>query len=428
MLTRVRTNYAGLPREVFVLTAVAFCVAVGFGMFMPVLTLFAKQFGVSDFAASLIVSLFAAARLISTGPSAWLTNRFGEAKVLAAGLAIVAVTSIMVGFSRTYPEFLIWRTAGGLGSAMFTVSALALLLRVTPAPMRGRASGLYQGGFVLGNITGPGIGALFAYSLRMPFFVNAAMVTAATAVTLVMLLHARFATEEPTVVADEEVNPIESLRGFSGVAHGMRMPVYRAVVLAALVQGFVLYGMRNAVVPLYAVEEVGGSSRLASLAFGLGSAANAMFLYSAGRTSDLRGRRPAFLLGAGGVLFGVTLLASPPHIASFLLSAVLFGVGGAFLGASMPAMLGDVTRGARGGVLIAVYQAASDLGTILGPFIGGAILQRTGSYALTFGFGAVLVGFVVLVGLRTPESRPRQRPTAPPSHTLPPFPSVPPAD
>lgn len=426
MLSRIRHNYAGLPREVFVLTTVAFCVAVGFGMFMPILTLFAKQFGVSDFAASLIVSLFAAARLVSTGPAAWMTNRFGEAKVLAAGLAIVAVTSIMVGFARSYPEFLIWRTAGGLGSAMFTVSALALLLRVTPAPMRGRASGLYQGGFVLGNITGPGIGALFAFSLRLPFFVNAAMVTSATVVTLVMLLHARFANEETAAVVADEPNPIENLRGFSGLAHGMRMPVYRAVVVAALVQGFVLYGMRNAVVPLFAVHELGGSSRLASLAFGLGSASNAMLLYTAGRTSDLRGRKPAFLLGAGGIMLGIVLLASPAHVSTFFISAVLFGVGGAFLGASMPAMLGDVTRGARGGVLIGVYQAASDLGTILGPFVGGAILERTGSYTWTFGFGAVLVAAVVLIGLRTPESRPAHRATH--GAPQPPLPTTPPTD
>ena len=419
MLSRVRSNYAGLPREVLVLTSVAFCVAVGFGMFMPVLTLFAKQFGVSDFAASLIVSLFAAARLLSTGPSAWMTNKFGEAKVLAAGLAIVSVTSVMVGFAHSYPEFLIWRTAGGLGSAMFTVSALALLLRVTPAHLRGRASGLYQGGFVLGNITGPGIGALFAFSLRVPFFVNAGMVLAATVVTLVMLLHARFAVEPQEPAAEDEPNPLENLRGFAGLMHGMRLPVYRVVVIAALVQGFVLYGMRNAVIPLFAVHELGGSSRLASLAFGLGSVSNALLLYRAGRTSDLRGRKPAFLLGAGGVLLGVTLLASPSHVSTFLISAVAFGVGGAFLGASMPAMLGDVTRGARGGVLIAVYQAASDLGTILGPFIGGAILEQTRSYTWTFGSGVALVAVMFLLGVRVPESRPRQHQATPTSAALP---------
>lgn len=409
MRSGLRENYEGMPREVFVLTSVAFCVAIGFGMFLPVITIFAKQFGVSDFAASFIVSIFAAARLVSTGPAAWMTNRCGEAKVLAAGLAIVAGTSVMVGLSRSYSEFLIWRTAGGLGSAMFTVSALALLLRVTPAHLRGRASGLYQGGFVLGNIAGPGIGALFAFSLRLPFFVNAGMLLIASAVTMLMLLHARFATEDTDTTAASpaasgDANPLEDLRGIRGLVFGMKMPVYRLVVITSLVQGFVLFGLRNALVPLFADHQL-SSVRLSSYAFGLGALMNATLLYVAGRTSDLRGRKPAFILGAMLMFTGTALLAAPASVATFLISAVCFGAGGSFIGASSPAMLGDVTKGARGGVLIATYQAVGDLGAILGPLVGGLVLEQTDSYSWTFGFAAAIVACVVLLGLRTPESR-----------------------
>ena len=41
---------------------------------------------------------------------------------------------------------------GGVGSAMFTVAALSLLLRVTPQSHRGRAAATWQGGFILGGI------------------------------------------------------------------------------------------------------------------------------------------------------------------------------------------------------------------------------------------------------------------------------------
>ena len=402
----MRHTYAGMPKEVFVLTSVAFCVAVGFGMFLPVITIFAKQFGVSDFAASFVVSIFAAARLVSTGPAAWMTNRFGEARVLAAGLGIVAATSVMVGFSHSYVEFLIWRTAGGLGSAMFTVSALTLLLRVTPGHLRGRASGLYQGGFVIGNIAGPGIGSLVAFSLRVPFFVNAGMLVVASTVTMVMLLHARFAPEEAPTTGEVEFNPIEQLKGIRGLREGLRMPVYRLVVLTSLVQGFVLFGMRNALVPLFAAHQL-GSPRLSSLAFGLGALTNAVFLYIAGHTADLRGRKPAFFVGSTMMFLGTALFTVPPHVAIFLVSAACFGVGGSFIGASMPAMLGDVTRGARGGILVAAYQGVGDLGAILGPLAGGLILERTNSYPLTFALGAVLIAVVIGLSVSVKETRPK---------------------
>ena len=43
---------SGLPPEVAVLTAVAFCVALGFGILAPAIPVFARTFGVSAFQAA----------------------------------------------------------------------------------------------------------------------------------------------------------------------------------------------------------------------------------------------------------------------------------------------------------------------------------------------------------------------------------------
>ena len=51
----LRETFAGMPREVAVLTAVAFAVAVGFGIVFPAIPLFAKEFGVSNTAAAAVV-------------------------------------------------------------------------------------------------------------------------------------------------------------------------------------------------------------------------------------------------------------------------------------------------------------------------------------------------------------------------------------
>ena len=56
---------AGLPREVAVLTAVAFCVALGFGILAPSLPIFARTFDVSALQASAVISVFALMRFVS---------------------------------------------------------------------------------------------------------------------------------------------------------------------------------------------------------------------------------------------------------------------------------------------------------------------------------------------------------------------------
>jgi len=83
-----------LPVEVSVLASIAFFVALGFGIVIPSIPIFADSFGVSALAASAVVSAFALMRFVSSPFAGAWTNRFGERRVLAAGLGIVAVSSL----------------------------------------------------------------------------------------------------------------------------------------------------------------------------------------------------------------------------------------------------------------------------------------------------------------------------------------------
>ena len=116
-----------LPREVFILSVVGFFVAVGYGMIIPAIPLFAKTFGVSTTAIGLIVSMFAISRFGSGLISGRFVDRIGERLTLGVGLFLVAVSSLLCGLSTSYDQLLIFRMAGGLGSSMFSVSALSLI-------------------------------------------------------------------------------------------------------------------------------------------------------------------------------------------------------------------------------------------------------------------------------------------------------------
>src|SRR6516164_2536017 len=167
-----RGPFRGLPREVPILTAISFTVALGFGIVAPDIPAFARHFGVSTAAAASVVSAFALMRIVGALPAGRLADRFGQATVMATGIAIVAVSSIVAGFSGSFTELIILRGAGGLGSAMFGVSAQTLLLVSVPTEQRGRASGLYAGGFLVGGISGPAVGGLIAaWSMRAPFII-----------------------------------------------------------------------------------------------------------------------------------------------------------------------------------------------------------------------------------------------------------------
>ena len=167
---------------------VAFCVAVGFGVLVPVLPVFARSFGVGNAEVGAVISAFALMRLISSPFCGWLIKILSERIIMATGIFIVAISSGLAGLSRSYPQLLVLRGLGGIGSAMFTVAAFTLLLTSVEAGLRGRAAGFFQAGFLIGGITGPALGGvLSAISLTAPFFFYAGTLVVAGTAGLVLL-------------------------------------------------------------------------------------------------------------------------------------------------------------------------------------------------------------------------------------------------
>src|SRR5205085_2724568 len=179
---------ADLPREVRVLVVVAFFVALGYGLVAPALPRFARNFGVGKAAAAAVISAFAFLRIAFAFPAGRLIDRVGERLVLGTGIAIVAVSSLLAGLAQSYWQLLVLRGIGGVGSAMFSISAMSLLVRMVTPMQRARAVGLWQGGFLLGGIAGPGVGGVVTHiSLRLPFFLYAATLAVAGTVAIVAL-------------------------------------------------------------------------------------------------------------------------------------------------------------------------------------------------------------------------------------------------
>jgi MFS family permease len=379
-----------------VLAAVSLSVAVGFGVVAPAIPLFAREFGVGRTAAGAVISAFAFMRLVFALAGGRLVDRFGERVILAAGIGIVALSSAVAGLAQSYAQLLVLRGVGGVGSAMFTVSAFSLLLRVTGPAQRGRATGLFQGGFIIGGITGPALGGVLSgYSLRVPFFVYAATLAVAGGIALAYLSRTELRAKE---TAAAEVPPAR-------LGTALRDPAYRAALVANLGVGYVLFGARNSLIPLFVAEGLLREPLWTGIGFVVSSAASAALLLPAGRFSDTRGRRPALLLGGGLSVLSVALLALSTDLGVYLVAMLLFGVGFAFLTPAAGAIVGDVVEG-RGGTVVATFQMAADIGAIAGPLLAGW-LADTYTYGAAFGscVGVLALGLVLAVvmpGARRP--------------------------
>ncbi|HEY6279965.1 MAG TPA: MFS transporter [Streptosporangiaceae bacterium] len=398
-----RGPFRGLPREVAILTAVSFTVALGFGIVAPDIPAFARHFGVSTAAAASVVSAFALIRIAGALPAGRLVDRFGEPAVMACGIAIVAVSSIVAGFSGSFAELIVLRGAGGFGSAMFGVSAQTLLLASVPGADRGRASGLYAGGFLVGGITGPALGGLIAaWSMRAPFIIYGVLLVVPGIIAAVAL-RGRPGRNPGTRPPASRILP--------EVARALRNRAFRAAAAANLADGFAVIGVRSAIVPLFVRDVLHRSAIWTGIGFGVVAVLNAATLLPGGWLADRFGRRPVIvggcLVSAGGLVM-LAVLPGPAGLAGYLGALAVVGAGSGLLDVGPAAMIGDILAG-RGGTLVASYQMSGDIGAVAGPVTAGYLVD-VASYQAAFGLAAGVLGLSAVLGLFAPETRWAHRP------------------
>jgi MFS family permease len=383
---------------VWVIVAANFVIAIGFALVAPALPAFARGFDVSVTAASLVISAFAFARLTFAPVSGRLVTLLGERRVYLAGLLIVAVTTGACALATAYWQLLTLRTLSGIGSTMFTVSAFGLLVRVTPAPLRGRAAGMWGTGFLLGNVTGPLIGGgLITISLRAPFVVYAMTLVVAGAIVWYFLRHSALLAAD-----DDPDRPTASLR------EALRHPTYRAALVSNFATGWTAFGVRVALTPLFIIEVLRREESFAGTAFAVYAAANVAMLPLSGRLSDRIGRKPLMLAGLGTAGAGMVWLGFTDSVLTFLVATVIGGLGTGLLSPPQQAAVADVIGSrARGGQVLAVSQMTMDVGAVLGPVLAGLLVDRS-SFGAAFGLTGALSLAAALVWLTARETLPRK--------------------
>ncbi|MGH3787113.1 MAG: MFS transporter [Pseudonocardiaceae bacterium] len=394
--TGAATAAPRLPGEVWVLVAVSFVIAVGFGIVAPALPTFARSFDVSVTAASIVISAFAFMRLAFAPVSGKLVSALGERPVYIWGIIVVGLSTGACAFAAGYWQLLVLRALGGIGSTMFTVSAVGLLIRLTPPALRGRSTSLWATSFLLGSVTGPLVGGgLIAISLRAPFVVYALALFVAAAVAWLFL-------RRSVVVGVAPAGHIPALT----VREAWANPAYRAALASNFANGWAVFGVRISLVPLFVVEALHRPESLAGVALAVFAAGNVAMLMVSGRLADSLGRRRPMLVGL--VVTGVATiwLGFTGGVAEFLVAALIAGAGTGLITPAQGATVADVIGSqSRAGPVLAAVQMTADIGAILGPIAAGLLADQI-SYSAAFALTGSISLLAAAIWLRSPETLP----------------------
>ena len=405
-----------IPGEIRILIAAAFIIAIGFGIITPVLPQYAKSFGVGAFGVSAVVSIFGLARLLLAPLSGRATMRFGESGVYITGVSIVGLSMFFVAFAQTYPQLLIFRGMGGFGSTLFTVSAMSFLAAKSPPAIRGRVSGAYASAFLVGNISGPIVGGLLVgLGPRAPFLIYGSALLVASLVVYLGLHRRRRA--ERHEVADERVPWT--------FGEAVKEQSYRAALTSFFANGWATFGVRNAIMPLFAASAFAGTgffldgAQTAAVALSIFAVGNVLAVTFLSRLSDRFGRKPLIVSGLAVAALGTGVLGFMTDPWLFFLASLVAGAGTGMLNAPQQAAIADlVGQERKAGTVMSSAQMASDIGSITGPLFIGWLVDVYG-FSWGFGITGLILAAAGIVWLFSPETNARINPEGPGTGQLP---------
>ena len=371
-------------------------VALGYGVVSPVLPQYARNFGVSISAATFVITAFSLMRLVSAPASGLFVQKMGERRVYVSGLLIVAVSTGACAFAQTYWQLLLFRSLGGFGSAMFTVSSLGLMIRISPPDARGRVAGLFSSAFLIGSVGGPVLGSLTAgLGLAAPFVdlrCRAAAGGGAWCSSACGIRRWRRRTKRHRRTGDAADCVAQQ-----GVLRRRCFPTSRR---AGRCSACALLWCRCS-----SQRCCIDGPRVAGLALATFAVGNVAAVIPSGYLSDRIGRRTLLIVGLAVSGVATVLVGLASSLTLFLAGALVAGAAAGMFTSPQQAAVADIIGSkARGGTAVATYQMMADFGAIVGSLAVGEIAQH-----LTFGAAFVISGAILLVGavgwVLAPETR-----------------------
>ncbi|MCO6483320.1 MAG: MFS transporter [Flavobacteriales bacterium] len=148
-----------MDRRLVILFLTIFIDLMGFGIFIPVIPVYARELHASDALVGDLGALFSLMMFIATPVWGSLSDGHGRRPVIMIAIAISAASYVLFAHSSTLFLLVASRMLTGLGAGNIT-AAQAYITDITPPEGRAKAMGIIGAAFGLGFIFGPPLGSI----------------------------------------------------------------------------------------------------------------------------------------------------------------------------------------------------------------------------------------------------------------------------
>ena len=366
---------------------------IGFGIVVPVLPFYAREYGASATTLGFLVMAYAAAQFVCAPLWGRLSDRVGRRPVMLLTVAGTALSLLALGLANSLVWIFVARFLGGGFAANVSVAS-AYIADVTGEDERTRWMGMLGASFGIGFLLGPALGGVLApYGYGVPML-------AASGLAAVTLLYASFALpESPRHVRASEGTGRELTR--IGV---LRDPTVRRLCLANLAFSLAVTQLET-IFAFFMMDRFDYDAR--QVAFILVLMAAVMGTIQGGGMRALADRyQERSLVVVGSLILAICFLAVPqaPSVGLLLVPLVLSAVGRAIAQPSLMSLTSLAAAPETRGMVMGTFQSSASLARVAGPVAAGWLYDL--SLPAPFWLAGALLAGVALVarGLPAPAA------------------------
>jgi multidrug resistance protein len=216
-------------KGIWILLLIAVINSMGFGIIIPLILSYGKEFGVNKETLGILTASFSIAQFFSTPVLGALSDRIGRKWILAFSLLGSCISFVMFGFANSLLILFAARILDGITGGNISV-AQAMISDISSEEDRAKNFGLLGSAFGFGYVIGPAVGGLLnEFGERVPFFFAAVISLLGMALTLIFL-------KETSSKKSREENKQNKLFNFGAMIRVLKMPAIGASVF----MGFLL--------------------------------------------------------------------------------------------------------------------------------------------------------------------------------------------
>ena len=401
-----------LPLQFWIVASIAFINSVSFTIIIPTLYPYAKQFGLSDFEASLLTTAYSLSQFLGTPILGQLSDRWGRRPLLVISLLGTVASNLLAAIAGVSWLLFAARIFDGLTGGNNSV-AQAVISDITSPEQRTQAFGIYSGLFRLGFVVGPPlsyaaqlvspirIGPWGVSSLGMSFLVSAAIALIAAILCFFFLSETRQDTDIEDGIQTQKV---QKKLDFVGLFTALGRPVVGRILLMTFLNGFTFTIFTFAFQPFF-INVLGQDAKnlaIAFVAFGILAFVSQVFALEPLRKRFSIVNVLVGALIARGILF--ILMPTLPTIFYFSILLGFFGLVNAFPMPLIDSILSTRSSQREQGEVLGLNASYLSISNAFGPAVSGLLVTSLG-YSAPFWVAGVLTVIVAgfAITLKTPE-------------------------